>query len=136
MSEFLCKYNITDIDEIKAVVEDLLRGVKTSRALSEEKDFQIKLVINELLVNCFKHAHADEEHPVHIDAKVEDDQLSFTVEDMGEGFEHESYNTGEMEDDDESLFSEKGRGLFLASQMTSTLEFNPKGNRVLAKIDL
>ena len=89
-----------------------------------------------MLINCFKHADASKIHPVQIDAKLHGNHLSFSVLDMGEGFHQQNYNINNFDKSEENLYRENGRGLFLASAMSSMLKFNRKGNKVLARIDL
>lgn len=136
MADFFCKYKISDLNEIKIVIEDLIYGVKSNFDISEEQDYRIKLVMNELLSNCFKYASADNEHPVQVDARLHDNHLLLAVLDMGDGFKHNENILDNIEIDDNSLLKEGGRGLLLVSSIASMLKYNRKGNRALARIDL
>lgn len=128
-----CKYTVKEKAEIKTVIDLLLGDVGNTHALSEQKEFEIKLVMNELLSNCFKYCRISLESPVVVEYKVEEKQLHFTVSDCGMGFDVRKIHYEEL---NKNLYAENGRGLFLANQFSSRLHFNEKGNRVTAIIDL
>jgi len=67
-----CKYTINDKADIKSVIEYLVRDVKATHVLSEAKEFEVKLVMNELLSNCFKYCKICPEAPVIVEYRVKD----------------------------------------------------------------
>ncbi|MEX1308363.1 MAG: ATP-binding protein [Eubacteriales bacterium] len=129
----LCKYKIKEKIEIRTVVDRLICDVENTHQLSEEKTFEIRLVMNELLSNCFKYCNITPDSPVLVEYKVEEKQLHFTVSDCGTGFDVHKTHYEELGQD---LFAENGRGLFLANQLSRMLRFNDLGNQVTAIIDL
>jgi len=132
-----CKYTINDKADIKSVIEYLVRDVKATHVLSEAKEFEVKLVMNELLSNCFKYCKICPEAPVIVEYRVKDKSLNVIVSDCGTGFDvdathYKAFDTAATE----NLYAENGRGLFLADQLTSALTFNEEGNQVTAVMDL
>ena len=133
----LCRYLVKEKTEIKTVVGHLLYDVKNTHSLTEQKEFEIKLVMNELLSNCFKYCRISPDSPVIVEYMVEEKQLHFTVSDCGSGFNVQAIHYNELDTmSDKTLFAENGRGLFLANQFSSNLRFNDTGNQVTAIIDL
>ena len=130
------KYSISEITDIRTVVDAVIDAVKRECALSEEKQYKIKLVMNELLTNCFKHAKPSKEKPVQVEAAIEANSLSFSVQDKGDGFDVGATVAYESDRNEEMIYRDSGRGLLLARQMASELKFNEKGNLALARIDL
>ena len=129
-------YSISDLGEIRPVVDELINAAKREFLISEEKQFRIKLVMNELLTNCFKHANPSKEMPVEIEAVIDACALSIAVQDHGEGFDADAEISLESSGSDEQVYKDCGRGLLLAHQMASELKFNKKGNLARARIDL
>jgi CheY-like chemotaxis protein len=73
------------------------------------------------------------EKSVTIDYSQNDNYIEFLVTDEGKGFEWESY----LDFDPERAFDTHGRGIAIANSMSFTkLEFQGKGNKVLATIEL
>ena len=129
----LCKYSIKEKSEIKHVIDHLILDVENSHPLSEQKAFEIRLVMNELLSNCFKYCHISPDSPVLVEYELDEKQLHFTVSDCGTGFDVKKTHYTELGND---LYAENGRGLYLANQLSSMLRFNDLGNKVTAIIDL
>jgi anti-sigma regulatory factor (Ser/Thr protein kinase) len=135
--DVVCRYMIKEKSDIRSVVGHLLEDVKNSHAVSEQKEFEIKLVMNELLSNCFKYCKISAKSPVIVEYMVEKKQLHFTVCDCGTGFNVREIDYKNLDiASDQQLFAENGRGLFLANQLSHKLRFNEKGNQVTAIIDL
>ena len=84
---YASRYVLTSIDDIKAVANGVISGVGRHKALSEERRFDIALVINELLVNSFEHAQPSPDKPVILAAGINEGSLRIGVKDGGQGFE-------------------------------------------------
>ncbi len=128
---YASRYVLTSIDDIKRVVSGVLKGVEKHRALTEECSFNISLVINELLVNCFEHAKPSKMSPVIFKAGIKNDLLVISVTDSGSGFEYEKACTGVAAD---NLLKERGRGLTLVHALCQEICYNSVGNSVEVKI--
>ena len=137
MIDIMKKYILTTIDDIKIVTDGVLGGLDAGYKISDKKRYEIKLVINELLVNCFKHTQPSGEAPVILDAYTRGGQLDIRVTDSGQGFEYERrVRHIEKTADDNVLYSEHGRGLMLVETFCQEMNYYGKGNRVEVKIAL
>ena len=116
----LCKYTIKEKIEIKSVVEHLMSDVGNNHKVSEEKDFEIRLVMNELLSNCFKYCQIGPESPVVVEYKVEEKQLHFTVSDCGTGFDVGKTHYNELGQD---LYAENGARVILSQSVVQYAQF-------------
>jgi|GEM_PF-175373 len=130
------KHNLLKLEDIRETINDVICFVTNERIINEEKEFQIKLVLNELLTNCFKYANPSVEQPVEMEIELGAQTLSLKIKDGGEGFDAHNWLEHLDEWDMERLYKGSGRGLLLAKQMASELMFSDKGNAVFAKIDL
>jgi anti-sigma regulatory factor (Ser/Thr protein kinase) len=130
MKDYTEKNVLTVIDDIKPSVKSVLNCVEQQRALSDERKYEIELVLNELLVNCFRHAKPSAELPVELAAGVDDGKLFICVTDCGEGFEYKK------DFDEASLYRERGRGLMLVKAFCEEIRYNLKGNSVEVEIAL
>ena len=122
---------LTSIDDIKRVVSGVLNGVGKQRPLNDECSFNISLVINELLVNCFEHAKPSKKSPVIFKAGIKNGFLAICVTDSGNGFEYEKICTNLSGD---TLLKERGRGLTLVRALCQEICYNSMGNSVEVKI--
>ncbi|MGN6302906.1 MAG: ATP-binding protein [Angustibacter sp.] len=77
-----------------------------------------ELVVQELLANAFEHADG----PTWVQLTWADDRPHLVVRDLGEGFTlPASQAAAPVPDDDEALWSEGGRGLWLVSHLSGEL---------------
>ena len=137
MRDFTKKYILTSIDDIKTVTDGVLAGLDQGYETSDKKRYEITLVINELLVNCFKYTQPSRETPVVLDAYTRGGQLDIRVTDGGQGFEYERrVHHIEKTTRDERLYSESGRGLILVEAFCQEMIYNGSGNSLEVKIAL
>jgi len=137
---FMCyssRYVLTSVDDIKTVANGVISGVGRHTALSEERRFDIALVINELLANSFEHASPSPKAPVILAAGMSGNSLCIGVKDGGQGFEVEQALENIMQPvDEDGLYKERGRGLRLVAALCQEMNFGGRGNSVEVRIDL
>ncbi len=126
------RYVLTSIEDIKQVTSSVLGVVQHHSALSEERRYDIMLVINELLVNSFEHAQPTEKTPVVFRVDIVDSELHIGVSDGGKGFEYEP----KAAQTDEALYRERGRGLMIVRALCEDIKYNCCGNTVKVRIAL
>lgn len=134
MKDYAKKNILTVIDDIKPSVKSVLDCVEQQKTLSDERKYEIELVLNELLVNCFRHASPSMELPVELAADVDDGRLFICVTDCGEGFEYKK--DFDEASDIKTLYRERGRGLMLVKAFCEEIRYNLKGNSVEVEIAL
>lgn len=128
---------LTSIDDIKTVATGVITGVGRHAALSEERRFDIALVINELLVNSFEHAGPSGKTPVILAAGMQGNSLCIGIKDGGEGFEiDQAMERLARPVDEDGLYKERGRGLRLVQALCQDMNFGGRGNSVEVRIDL
>ena len=103
------------------IIEDLERQGYDDNAL-----FSIRLALDEALINALKHGNkGDPTRTLKIDYQSDDNRAVISVEDEGEGFDHQNLtDPTEME----HLRRTHGRGIFLIRKFTHDVKFNEKGN--------
>ncbi len=134
MKDYIEKNVLTAIDDIRPSVKSVLSCIEKKMPLSDERRYEIELVLNELLVNSFRHANPSCQEPVVLTAGVEDGRLKICVTDNGEGFEYSKRLGGAS--DSSALFRECGRGLMLVKAFCEEIRYNLKGNSVEVEIAL
>lgn len=100
--------------------------------------FELKVIINELLLNAVKHGNKEDNNKlVRIAAGIEKGDCAFIdIQDDGEGYDYEC-----LIDKAERLCSESnilnlketGRGLLIIKNLCDNIQFNEKGNRVIVE---
>lgn len=137
MRDFTKKYMLTSLDDIKIVTDGVLSALDAGFSISEQKKYEISLVINELLVNCFKHANPVAMGPVVFNASSHGGRLDIRVTDSGAGFAYQRrVDDLEENDGDRRLLSEHGRGLILVEAFCQEMIFSGRGNSVQVIIAL
>lgn len=126
------------ISNIKIVVEDLICNLE--QCCGELDDctlFELKVILNELLVNAIRHGNMDDENKnVKIVASiVEHRNLFVIVEDEGSGYDYnhacdnlKPFCNG-LEPSDVSDCSECGRGILIVKRLCESVQVNTRGNR-------
>jgi len=131
-------YAVHGMQNIQDTVQNIIEEIRKRTVLSEEKEYEIKLVLNELIVNSLQYAQVNSNTPVSVGTKIRNGAVSFIISDKGKGFEYQDYimnmeNHKRVIREDE-LMKENGRGLLLVSAFADELKYNRKGNKVFAKI--
>jgi len=134
---FIREYILTEIDDIKIAVDGVLDGIGRVYTLDEQRKYEIRLVMNELLVNCFAHAHPEGRQTVVLRVVAKGARVRIFVKDNGQGFEYEKaqQNLEQLLGED-MLYREHGRGLKLVRAFCQDIEYFGNGNSVEVKIAL
>ena len=114
--------------EVRKASEQVVLFLKPL-ALSEALLFDIKLCLEEALINAMKYGHKLKgELSVHLAVEYDEDEIRVTVEDQGEGFQPKNLKTCT---EGENLLKNSGRGVYLIHQLMDKVVYNPKGNSIL-----
>jgi anti-sigma regulatory factor (Ser/Thr protein kinase) len=128
------RYVLTALDDIKSVASGVIGGVSRQAPLSDERRYNIALILNELLVNSFQHARPTPRTPVFVHVELSGGCLRIVVTDSGAGFEFTQQLSAA--DDADVLLCERGRGLKLVRALCSDIRYNDCGNSVEVSIAL
>ncbi len=117
------------IEEIDHISYKILRAMDTA-GFSDSEIRRTKICLYEMIINGILHGNcSDKEKKVFIFYKVNSDRLKISVVDEGEGFDY-----GNLPDPSkgENVTKNHGRGVFIIKKIMDVVEFNEKGNRIMA----
>lgn len=125
----------SELSNVRLVVDELISCLQHNCGkLCEEVLFDLKVILNEVLVNAILHGnHGDESKKVKIDAgTTEKGDVFLIIEDEGSGYDYESlcekHKTAVM-DLDEMI--ESGRGIMIVKGLCDKVKVNKKGNKIV-----
>jgi len=126
-----------DIDNIKRIINDALAYFDRSYSrMDEGTRYELKVIINELLVNAVKHGRkAGAACNVRVVAGLSAEDCAFLiVEDDGDGYDVARMNrfrgAGAAAGNIESV-EETGRGIYIVKSLCEDFMVNEKGNKVV-----
>jgi len=109
-------------------VNELVSQLFTRTPLSADEIWELKLALHEIGINAIEHGNKmDPQKAVHVRCAFFEDKLEFTIEDEGEGF---CPDTVPDPTRDEALQRERGRGIYLVTQVVDDIQYVDKGSRV------
>lgn len=125
--EYTIKSNIQNVPKI---VKDILSELETHKILCcEEKTFNLKIILNEIVTNSVVHGNfCDENKTVKISFEQKKDELHFIITDQGKRFI--SCNCPN------DLCKESSRGILICEDLCKSLNYSFKegiGNSAIIK---
>ena len=120
----------SSLPNVKIAVDEALAFVDSNiNNLSREDFFDLKLVLNELIINAVIHGNnQDITKKVSIYIEIQPENIIKTViSDEGKGYNYEELI---LKDNEEFSLDENGRGISLVAALIDTLTFNDMGNVV------
>lgn len=126
------KLTICSKDEVRIAISNLITSAKQECSLSEDREFCIRLTLNELINNAI--INHDRQENLIVDVWFKTDpamhMYKILVSSNGCGFDATAF-LKRMEDKPCETMAESGRGLMLVKAHSQSLKFNRKGNKVL-----
>ena len=141
-SFYVCQIQAS-IDNLKEAVDGALAYFsKMYGEMGESTYLELKVVLNELLINAIKHgSKEDVTKQVKVVAGLTDGEYALlVVEDDGEGYDinllEQCKKIGlkhvpESEQNDVSNINESGRGIFIVKSLCEDFMVNEKGNKIV-----
>jgi serine/threonine-protein kinase RsbW len=126
------------LPEIRKVADEIIRVIKVNSSHAcDDSLFDMKLIINEMLINAIVHGNRDDNtKSIKISACISDNnEVYLIVEDDGDGFDYKNTlenNCFVSDAIDLNELQESGRGILLISNLCDRLIFNVKGNKITA----
>ena len=115
----------SDVDEVEAAVELMARHCFSGVSPCPRTSFRLRVALAEALSNAILRGNgADPAKQVTVRALVFEQSIRLSIEDQGDGFA-----PGEPALP-ESLEDDRGRGLFIISQLADQVEFSDRGNTI------
>jgi serine/threonine-protein kinase RsbW len=128
----------SDVNSMCELISGILTYVDdTYGKINDCVRFELKVILNELILNAIKHGNRNElSKKVKISVSIlKSGYVLFLIEDEGEGYD---YNCKlkknvivEIEEDCYDL-KETGRGIHIVSNLCDKIKYNRKGNKVIA----
>lgn len=121
----------SDINRVKPIVKRFLTClVNMCPDIAEDDLDDIKIVINEMLLNAVIHGNCNNtSKKVVLDCYVTgSNTLKLTIHDEGDGFDY--VNLLREIETTSDIFKESGRGIKLALKLSDKIKFNDVGNSV------
>jgi serine/threonine-protein kinase RsbW len=130
--------NITgNTKNLKITVSEFLSSLHTSRAdLRDDICFDIKVILNELLINAIKHGNKSQKNNMIkiIAALTNDCKLMLVVEDSGTGYCFSDTHKKLVEKINANSLhslSENGRGIMIVKSLSDRIRVNERGNQII-----
>lgn len=118
----------SDLSHVRSASDGVMRFLGPL-GLNEAVAFDIRLCLEEALVNAMKYGNNLQKHlPVELTVEYDQRSISIAVEDRGHGFDVKGLADCTHED---NLFKNRGRGVFLIHQLMDSVRYNKKGNSLL-----
>ncbi len=125
-------YKVENINKMKPTISNLLDEVQGKYQLSEEKFFDVRLVLSELIMNAFEHSNKGGHVDVFFDDEFNNDKIKFVVEDYGYGFSHSEIESEKTQ----NIYDNSGRGIKLVRALCDNVAYNDVGNSVSVVISV
>lgn len=118
----------SDVGNISPFIDQLMLFISKFR-VQDEDNFEIELALREALVNAIIHGNRnDSQKRVYIDCRcTTDGEVSITVEDEGNGFEHDAVPDPTSP---ENRLGSNGRGIYLIRTLMDDVYFEEGGSVV------
>ena len=121
-------YIPSDLTLVQKTSADVLAFLKPA-GLSEGQAFDIRLCLEEALINAMKYGNKlKEEIAVRLEVEYDEDEIRIQVEDQGEGFKLKNLA---LCTEDNNLLKNSGRGIYLIHQLMDRVSYSAKGNSLL-----
>jgi serine/threonine-protein kinase RsbW len=115
------------LDIVAQFVPAVLDKLEKS-GLSKEELFDVKLCLDEALVNAIKHGNKfSSEHHVEVEAEISGDRLIIQVSDRGQGFD---FTKIPDPTEKSNLEKDHGRGVFLIKTLMDKVEHSNGGRTI------
>ena len=123
------KISIPSIIENIKIIESFIDNAREDFEINDDIYGNIMISVTECISNAIIHGNkSDKNKLLHVELRIEDDQLNFTVKDEGEGFDSSS-----LADPTEPENIEKtgGRGIFLMKHLSDEVKFEDSGKTTI-----
>jgi serine/threonine-protein kinase RsbW len=118
----------SDVAIVSPFVDQLMRFI-SKFGPADESNFEIELALREALVNAIVHGNQNDPRKlVYVNCRcASDGDVSITVEDQGDGFEHDAVADPTSPD---NLLRTNGRGIYLIRTLMDEVHFRQGGSVV------
>lgn len=121
----------SNLDDVKNILVDIINFLSDSiKNISDEDNSELKLIFSELICNAVIHGNkSNPKKAVHISIQINENIINSSIKDDGDGFDYLTF-LDSHKNNENNLYYENGRGLWLVYSLTDFLSFNLYGNEV------
>lgn len=117
----------SDLKTVPQSALDIIKKIK-SKDISEDNLFDIRLALEEALVNAIKHGNKNNpDKKVFLKVTVDPKSVTIQVKDQGQGFDYEKIA---CPIEPENIRKPCGRGIFLMKKLMDSVEFFDGGSGI------
>ncbi len=121
-----CQIN-SDLKNILPIALEIFQKLK-SQGLKEDILFDVRLCLEEALVNAIKHGNKENKKKlVYITIKLITHTIETIVKDQGKGFDYKNIPSPTK---GKNIKKPSGRGIFLIKKLMDSVEFSNGGNTI------
>lgn len=115
-------------------VNEIARDLQEWADLNEDQFDTVLLTLSEAVTNAILHGNKiDPSKKVQVKAHLDDETLSISVKDEGEGFDPNDLPDPLQE---ENILNEGGRGVFIIEQFAEEVNFSENGTKITMTFNL
>lgn len=123
------KISIPSLIENIKIIESFIDNAKESFEINDDIYGNIMISVTECISNAILHGNqSDKNKLVHLELKMEDDQLKFIIQDEGPGFDLDSLPDPTSP---ENIEKPGGRGIFLIRHLSDDVKFEDGGKKTV-----
>jgi serine/threonine-protein kinase RsbW len=123
------KISIPSLMENIKMIESFIDNARDKFEINDDIYGNIMISVTECISNAIIHGNRNvKEKLVHLELMMEDESLTFTIEDEGEGFD---YTEQEDPTSPENIEKVGGRGIFLIKHLSDEVKFEEEGKKVV-----
>lgn len=113
-------------------VQELIAASLDERRYEQRECFAVRLAVEEALANAVKHGNAgDASKQVHVEFRIDDDEVAIGVADEGGGFSMDDVPDPTLP---ENVDRPCGRGILLMRSFMTSVKYNKRGNVVALRL--
>ncbi|SMD34804.1 serine/threonine-protein kinase RsbW [Reichenbachiella faecimaris] len=123
------KIQIPSLSENIRIIESFIDNAKEQYNFTDDIYGNIMIAVTESVNNAIVHGNqSDKSKNVHLSLNLEDNQVKFTIEDEGPGFDYDNLPDPTAP---ENLEKPGGRGIFLMKNLCDEVSFIDNGKKVI-----
>lgn len=122
------KIQIPSLSENIRIIESFIDNAKEQYNFTDDIYGNIMIAVTESVNNAIIHGNqSDKSKNVHLSLSLEDNQVKFTIEDEGPGFDYDNLPDPTAP---ENIEKPGGRGIFLMKNLCDEVSFADNGKKV------
>ncbi|WP_291779500.1 ATP-binding protein [Cecembia sp.] len=123
------KISIPSIIENIKIIESFIDNARDKYAIDDDIYGNIMISVTEGVTNAIIHGNRlDSSKKVHLELKLDDEQIEFTITDEGRGFDYAHLQDPTAP---ENLEKAGGRGIFIIKHLADDVKFEDEGRKAV-----